>query len=167
MEMNSGRILGWDETFVDEGSSKKYIVLEKGDYPFVVRDFKRGTYKGSAKIPQCPCAEVTLEVQTKNGTAEVKYNMPLYSTMQWKIANFFLAVGMRKHEDPVVMDFNGAIGRHGCGAFYNRPWTGNDGKEKFSNEVDELYEYNEVRLHELMVKAAPPATPVDEKMPWD
>lgn len=46
-----------NETFtfdsVLENEGEQYITLPEGDYMYVVKDFQRGNFPGSAKIPAC------------------------------------------------------------------------------------------------------------------
>ncbi len=71
----------------------QYIILEEGDYNFTVSTFERARFPGSAKIPACNKAVLTLAVYTSNGVAFVKYDLILWSSLEWKISEFFRAIG--------------------------------------------------------------------------
>lgn len=55
-------ILDWNDSIENDG--QEFIVLPEGDYNFTVTDFERGRFPGSAKIPACNKASLTLRVDT-------------------------------------------------------------------------------------------------------
>lgn len=63
-------IMNWDDTIENDG--QEFVVLPEGDYTFTVTNFERGRFPGSAKIP--PCNKATLTI----GMALGKACMPLF-----------------------------------------------------------------------------------------
>lgn len=57
--------MDWDDAIESDG--QEYVLLEEGDYNFQVVDFERGRFPGSAKIPPCNKAALTLQVKTADG----------------------------------------------------------------------------------------------------
>ncbi len=137
--MNVPHELGWeDEIRSDSGN---YVLLEEGDYEFTVTAFERGRFPGSAKIPPCNKAMLSLSVDTPAGTATVKYDLILYSSMEWKLSEFFRAIGQKKHGEPLRPRWNELIGSRGRGRFKTRTYTKKDGSEGKANDVERLYDY--------------------------
>ena len=44
-------VMDWNDVIEDDG--QEFVLLPEGDYNFVVTDFERGRFPGSAKIPAC------------------------------------------------------------------------------------------------------------------
>lgn len=126
-------ILSWDSAIEEDGQG--YVLLDEGDYEFTVTGFERGQHNGSAKIPACPKAILTLSVETASGVAEIKENLILYKTMEWKLSSFFRSIGLKKHGERLVMDWNKVLGASGKAHIIQRTYTGNDGLLKKSNGV--------------------------------
>ena len=49
MDTNQNMIMDWNDAIVEDG--QEFIILEEGDYNFIVTAFERGRFPGSAKIP--------------------------------------------------------------------------------------------------------------------
>ena len=62
--------LDWDSTIEEDG--QQIIVLEEGDYNFLVTSFERGSFPGGNKIPACNKATMTVQVNSPKGLATVK-----------------------------------------------------------------------------------------------
>ena len=75
MEENKDLLMDWSDSIDNEG--QELIVLEEGDYVFKVTKFERGRYPGSAKIPPCNKAIITVEVQTEKGIATTRFDLIL------------------------------------------------------------------------------------------
>ncbi len=126
-------IMDWDSAIEDDGQG--FILLPEGDYEFTVSGFERGQHNGSDKIPPCPKALLTLSISTPNGVAEVKDQLILYKTLEWKLSSFFRSIGMKKHGERLVMDWNRVLGAAGHAHIIQRAYTGNDGTVKKANGV--------------------------------
>lgn len=132
------RELNWDDEIENDGSP--YEVLPEGDYDFRVAKFERARHNGSEKIPPCNKAVLTLEVSDSEKKGSLTVNLFLHSKFEWKLCQFFTAIGQRKHGERLRMNWTqvpGSMGRCHVGI---RKWSGNDGKEHESNEVTEFYE---------------------------
>lgn len=122
--------LNWDSTIQNDGGDFK--LLAPGVYPAKVKDVKKEYHNGSTKIPPCPKAVVTLRV---NGETDVVTNLLLDESLEWKLCQFFTAVGDRKRGDALVMNWDALVGKSLHVEVGNRKWTGNDGQERDANEI--------------------------------
>ncbi len=127
-------ILGWDSAIEDDGQG--FVLLPEGDYEFQVTGFERGQHNGSAKVPACPKALLTLSIDTPSGVAQVKTSLLLYKTVEWKLSSFFRSIGQKKHGQRLVMDWNSVLGSSGRVHIVQREFTGSDGTQKKTNDVD-------------------------------
>ena len=134
------RVLDWDvkEADPDEGGHGGYVVLPEGYYPFNIEKFERARHPGSAKIPACPMAVLTLAVHGADGSdAIVRERLYLVERLLWKVASFMECIGMGRNPDgkvPIVWD--GLEGRGGWLKLKTDTYTGRDGNQHESNKVD-------------------------------
>ncbi|MBQ1508528.1 MAG: DUF669 domain-containing protein [Erysipelotrichaceae bacterium] len=138
-------ILDWDSTIEEDGQG--FVLLDEGDYDFTVTGFERGQHNGSAKIPPCPKALLTLSVETDAGVAEIKENLILYKTMEWKLSSFFRCIGLKKHGERLVMDWGHVLGASGRAHIIQREYVGNDGTTKKTNGVAYFMDYIPAEKH--------------------
>ena len=132
--------MGWDDTIENDG--KEFTVLPEGDYNFTVTGFERGRFPGSAKLPACNKASLTLSVETQDGTATVKTDLILYRTLEWRLASFFRCIGLKKHGEKLVMDWSKVVGSVGRAHFKPRNYKDKDGNDRQANDVDKFLDYN-------------------------
>ena len=130
------KVYDWDDEIENDD---QFITLEEGDYDFTVTNFERGLQDQTEKLPQCNKAIITLKV----ANATVTENFPLCSTMEWKAAAFFRAIGMKKHGEKSKMDWKGAIGKSGRCHIKKTPGTKNNGT--YFNNVDKYYDFVETK----------------------
>lgn len=134
------KIVDWDVTEADpdDGSHGGWTVLEEGYYPFTVQRFERGRFEGSAKMQACPMAVVTLAVQGANGEeARVTERMFMVERLLWKVTSLMEAVGTGRNErGKVVIDWSGLEGRGGWLKLKRRTYTGRDGEQRETNDVE-------------------------------
>ena len=78
------------------------MTLEPGDYDFTVESFERSRYEGSDKVPPCPRALLKIRVETPDGACTMNESLLLYDRMQWKLAEFFLSIGVGEEKDGKV-----------------------------------------------------------------
>ena len=90
---SSFREFGWDDEI--QNDSTPFEVLPEGDYRFRVEKFERGRHSGSEKIPPCNKAILTLSVNDGAHSGTVQTNLFLFSRFEWKLCQFFTAIGQR------------------------------------------------------------------------
>ena len=160
---NTGHEIGWEDEISQDGG--QFILLEEGDYNFTVTGFERGRFPGSAKIPACNKASLTLSVDTPEGGASVKYDLILWSSLEWKISEFFRAIGQKKSGEAFIPKWNSVVGSHGRARFKPRTYEKKDGTKGEANDVDRFYDYDPAFFQGLQSAAQASATPVQTQMP--
>ena len=60
----------------------------------------------------------------------------LDDSLEWKLCQFFLAIGDRKHGEALKMNWDAVEGKGGWCEIGHRTWTGRDGEERESNQVE-------------------------------
>ena len=135
---NDGYELGWDAEI--EKESADFIVAEPGDYDFVVTGFERARFAGSAKMPPCNQAKLSIKliIPGEGGECIVKHNLFLYSKTEWKLCQFFTSIGQRQKGQRVRMNWNAVIGSRGRCKVSKRSWE-KDNKTYWTNDIDEFY----------------------------
>ena len=131
----------WDDEIKNDGEG--FRVLPEGEYDFTVTDFARGRFEGSAKMAACLKAELTIKIHDPEGDVTVTENLFLNRKAEWKLCQFFTAIGHRKHGETLRMNWNAVKGAKGRCKVGIRKWTGNDGKEHENNEIIAFLEPSE------------------------
>jgi len=137
---SNNMIMDWDDTIENDG--KEFVTLDEGDYNFTVTGFERGRFPGSAKIPPCNKAVLTLSVDTPDGIAITKLDLIMYRTLEWRISSFFRCIGQKKHGERLAMDWSKVVGSKGRARFKPRTYTDKNNKEREANDVDYFYDYD-------------------------
>lgn len=133
------RMFDWNDIIENDSS---FTLLPEGRYPFTVVSFERGEHSGSDKIPPCKKATLTLEIDGGAlGTTEISENLFLHSRQEWKLCQFFTAIGQRKRGEPLRMDWNKVTGAKGWVDLivneYDEKKDGQKtGKKRKNNRVD-------------------------------
>ena len=132
--------LDWDvcEADPDDGSHGGWTLLPEGFYPFRVERMERERYQGSQKMPQCPMAKLTLSVTGADGR-DIAVQQRLYITRNqlWKVSRFMESVGRGRNEaGKVIIDWGGIEGSTGWVKLKVRSYTGRDGQERQTNDVE-------------------------------
>lgn len=160
---NAAHEIGWEDEISNENG--QYILLEEGDYNFTVTGFERGRFPGSAKIPACNKASLTLGVETPDGPASVKYDLILWSTLEWKLSEFFRAIGQKKSGEAFTPRWNNVIGAQGRARFKPRNYEKKDGTTGEANNVVKFYDYDPAFFGGARSAAQTPTAPVQTTMP--
>jgi len=125
---------GWKDD-IEPGTD--FVLLPEGPCAFTVASFARER-KEMGKLGECNVAVLELECESEAGgeTGKVSVNLALHRIVQFKLFQFFTAIGQRQHGDgPLKPDWSkveGATGRCTLGV---REWKGRDGETRHSNEV--------------------------------
>ena len=137
--VNDGMELGWDAEIEHEGQD--FVVAENGDYNFTVIGFERGRFNGSAKMPACNQAKLSIKLDMPSGdNCVIKHNLFLHTKTEWKLCEFFTAIGQRKHGQKVAMNWNAVNGAHGRCKVSKRSFTTREGQQRWTNDIDKFYD---------------------------
>lgn len=139
--INEDRELAWDDPI--ENDSPDFVLLPEGDYDFVVTEFERQRHGGSAKLPPCNKAVVSLKFEGKGGVAIVKHNLFLHTITEGMLCSFFVGIGQRKKGEKLTMNWSTVVGSTGRAKLSIRKWTNDSGEEKIFNDVKKFYEPDE------------------------
>lgn len=102
--MAQGKAFGWNDTITNDGTDFK--LLEPGTYPFEITKIEKEYYNGSAKVPPCPRAKLTLRVGTAPDVTTITDSILLYDGAEWRIAQFFRSIGAKKHGAEYEMNWD-------------------------------------------------------------
>lgn len=157
------REFGWTDEIKDEGGN--YENLPEGNYDFTVAKVERARSKGEGKLPPCNMAKVTFDVWGANDKREITVNFVLHSSLEWKLSQLFLSVSMKKHGEPLKMNWTEIIGRKGKCQVIVRKYTKNDGTEGVTNDIKYFYAYDEnvKTISNQPINATPYSQPVTQK----
>ena len=76
---DAGREFGWDDEI--QNDSPDLVLLPEGEYPFEVTKFERQRHPGSAKLPPCAMALLTIQVDGgEKGRSVVTHRLYLHGT---------------------------------------------------------------------------------------
>lgn len=129
--------LSWDSQISQESS---FIVLPAGEYNFKVDKMNRGQYNPSpnSKIRDVsPKAELEITIfnpDTGESTS-VTENLILHSATEWKLSEFFIAIGQKNPGEPFNPNWQfvpGATGR--CEVEINK-YTNKEGQDRENNRI--------------------------------
>ena len=134
------RELEWDDVIEHDG--QEFVLLPEGDYGFVVVALEktRHTPQPGGKIPPCNKAILTLRMQDdEERNVDIKYNLFLHSSQEWKLCEFFAGIGLRKKGEPLRMNWSTVVGSSGTCHVRVRKYTKRDGSDGESNDVTRFY----------------------------
>lgn len=152
--VNDGYELGWDAEIENEG--QEFVVAEDGDYSFTVTGFERARFEGSKKMPPCNQAKLSIKLDMPNGgNCVIKHNLFLHTKTEWKLCEFFTAIGQRKHGQRVSMNWNAVNGARGKCKVSKRSFVSKEGKTIWTNDIDKFYEPDESDLPYTFGQQAP------------
>lgn len=136
--------LGWDDTIEKDGG--EFVLLPAGEYNFTVDKFERSRFAGSAKLPPCNEAKLTLTVHSKEyGDVTVFHNLFLHTKTEGLLSNFFAGIGQKKKGEKLRMNWSTVVGSTGRLKLEIHEWTGNDGQPKKNNQVKTFIPADEIK----------------------
>ena len=149
--MDFERELGWEDEISKES---EFVLLPEGDYDFTVVNFSRGRFAGSAKLPACNKAELKIEVRdNKCNKATINHDLYLHTKTEGLLSAFFIAIGQKKHGEPLKMNWNAVVGAQGRCKVVIDTWTGNDGSQRQNNKISKFYEPQQSATQQTTFKA--------------
>lgn len=135
------REFGWDDEI--EHDSPEFVLLPDGDYDFEVTEFERGRHPGSAKLPACNKAVVSIRIEGAEGVSTIKHQLFLHTKTEGLLCDFFAGIGQRRKGEKVTMNWSQVVGSKGRAKVGSRKFTADDGKELVFNEIKKFYELSD------------------------
>ena len=127
------RAFDWNDIIENDSS---FILLPAGTYPFTVKSFERGEYAGGDKVPACKKAVLTIEIDGGAlGVADITENLFLHSRAEWKLCQFFTAIGQRQHGEKLRMDWTKVPGSRGMAEVEVNNYKDRDGNPRQNNRI--------------------------------
>ena len=133
-----GRELGWEDSITQD--SQEFTPLDPGDYDFTVEKYERGRSSGEGKLPPCNMAIVYFTVHGPEGRdVTIRENYILHTSMEWKLSQLFVGLGLKKKGETRRMNWNAVPGCKGkCRVGLQDGFK--DPTKKF-NRIEEIYPY--------------------------
>lgn len=121
--------LSWNGQIKNDGAE----LLPEGEYTFTVTKVDKTISQNSG----APMAVVTLQFNGPNDAVVNVYDyLVLTRAAEWKLSAFFRAIGMKKHGEPFVMDWDAAEGKTGRAEIYVDEFEKQSGGTAQKNKVD-------------------------------
>lgn len=129
------QVFDWDSEISVDGQD--FTPLPEGDYVYEVTDLKKEFFTGSAKVPACPRAALTLKVYSEDMSRSVTVyeNLLLCAKMEWQISAFLRSIGQKKHGQNVRPQWDHMVGATGVAHFVQETYAGRDGQERVRNSL--------------------------------
>lgn len=132
------RELGWDDTIIKEG--EEFPLIPEGDYEFIVEKFERSRFNGSAKMPPCNQAKLTIKVFNSQVETHIIHTLLLHTKTEWALSQFFTSIGQKRKGEPLRMDWNRVFGASGkCEVIVNE-YTDKNGVKRKNNRIYKFLE---------------------------
>lgn len=170
MNNTENEFLSWDSGFIAEES--EFVVLDPGVCKFTVKGFERKIYDGkSEKIPNgTPYAEIEMEFVGAKGKTTVKERLYLLKRVQWKLTEFFAAIGQNPTIGQAFMpNWNAVIGSFGYAELEINRYKDNSGNDRSNNQIKKFLNPNAPEIANAqqpqVVQATPAQTQVTQSQP--
>lgn len=136
MNNQNNEFLNWGEGFTAQ--ENEFVLLDEGVYNFTVTKMEKKVYDGnSTKIPNgCPYAELTIQVESQKGTANIKERLYLMKSMLWKLTQFFAGIGQPVVTgQPFTPNWSTVIGSTGKAEITQHHYTNQNGDDRTNNQI--------------------------------
>lgn len=132
---NNMTVYDWDSEIGVDGAD--FSPLPAGTYAFAVTDLKKEYFSGSAKLPACPRAALTLEVFDPDSgrTVTVYDTLLLCAKMEWKVSSYLRAVGLKKHGEKIRPNWDAMVGKSGVVEVTIEDYQNKEGATRQRNRV--------------------------------
>ena len=132
--------IGYEGTISEEGS--EFVLLPDGDYDFTVSKVTRTRHEASQNLPACNEVDVELTVWGPTDKTTITERFFLVRKFEWKLSQFFLSIGLKKHGEQLVMRWNIEGSRGKCEVYIDR-YKKQDGSDGQSNKIKKFYAYDD------------------------
>ena len=135
----------WDDELSGQDPvSEKRIVLEEGDYNFLVTKFERGRFPGSDKLPAAHKATIQIQINSKEGLVNYGFDILLIKLegFEKRLYGFFRSIGQKEVGQSYKMDWNKVLGSKGRAHFRPKNITGKNGDLVTVNDLVYFIDYD-------------------------
>jgi hypothetical protein len=125
--------MNWDDEIKNDGEAP--TLIEPGIYPFKIKNLEKTISKG-AKTAGAPMAILEVRVEHDEGEyADIRDQIVLTRNLEWKLCQFFTAIGQRKKGETLHPRWNAVIGSKGFCEVVIEEYTKKDGTPGKSAKV--------------------------------
>ena len=152
--VQQGGALDWDSNISKES---EFILLPDGDYDFTINSFDREHYEGGENISACNVAVLNIKLDTNlhpDGYVIIKHRLFLHTKSEWALSAFFRAIGQKKKNEPLRMNWSQVPGSRGRLKLGHKLYNGNE-----YNDVKKFYPADEVTQMPYTPQSAAGFTP--------
>lgn len=133
--------LSWDSQITKESS---FTLLDAGEYEFKVEKMERGQYQPSEKSSirdVSPQAELHIKIfGGEQGNTTVIERLILHTKTEFKISEFFIAIGQKQPGQPLTPNWNYVVGATGRCEIEVNEYTKKDGNQSKNNRITRFLE---------------------------
>lgn len=129
---------GWDDSISNDD---EFVVLPEGDYDFEITNFERSRSKGSESVPASNMAIVDIRLTDGRQSTTVKDYLVLHTKLEWKLSQFFRAIGQKKQGETVRMNWGAVVGSKGRCKVVVEKYTTEKGEQREKNKIAKYYDY--------------------------
>lgn len=131
------RELNWDDPISQEEMELPF--LPEGDYPFQIVSLEKSRHqpRDGGKLPPCNMAILTVRITDRmtGRTVDLRHRLYLHTSMEWRLCEFFSAIGQRQKGEALKMDWSRIVGSTGlCKVKKQERRDGRD-----ASEIDRFY----------------------------
>lgn len=139
--MTEEKALDWDAEIENDGEAKEFYVFPDGSEV----DFEVDTLtKDRSEKLDCPMAKLKLILSDGEHENSAFDNLILHTKAEWKLCQFFLAIGQRQHGEKLKPDWEAVEGSTGrCKVGIRTYKKKNDKGELVEREANEVIRYLE------------------------
>jgi hypothetical protein len=121
--MSEEQVNDWDEIVITDDDEGGFELIPAGEYDFTVLGYTNGNHQGSAKLPACKKVVVKIRIE-ENGEplGELEENLFCHMKMKGLLFCFFRSIGLKKHGEPLVIDWSAIAGLTGRCKVTTREW---------------------------------------------
>lgn len=141
--------IGYDGMIEEEGSD--FVLLPEGDYEFTVNKVVRTRHEASQNLPECNEVDVEFTVWGASDKAIITERFFLIRKLEWKLSQFFLSIGLKKHGEPLNMRWNIEGMKGKCKVIVEKYQKRDGTGEGQSNRIKKFHAYDE----DVKVASAP------------
>jgi hypothetical protein len=159
-EQAQGYELQWDSPIQ---SDSEFLLLPDGEYDFQVLKLERARHTPgeNGKLPPCNKAVLQIQITAPDGRGtQVRHTLFLHSSTEGLLCAFFAAIGQRKHNERLVMNWNKVPGARGRCKVTTRTWIGRNDEEMQSNEIARFLYPDDDRAAATTTQAAASRAPL-------